>query len=111
MQVLLIYDIKNKQEQVKQKLLAIGYTDNIEGTNGKTNLPETTLYREFTDKGANCENALHDIQEITDKLNIELIRVIAVDFDNWIGIIEEPDKMEGKNKYWQKELYKQINQK
>lgn len=69
--VLVTYDVSDgAQKAVKEKLIERGYSDKL----GKYNLPNTTL---CSNKKSFPNEAIVDLQEITNSLGIELTRAFA----------------------------------
>ena len=82
--VLLTYDISDKHILFKQALLDKDYRDQILGSNGSTNLPNTTLYHPNKTAIASRDDA----RAIANSLAVSLERCFAVEFvNNWAGLI------------------------
>lgn len=86
MQILLSYDVSGKNNEVKELLLELGYSETIEGDNGISILPASTLYFETEEKGFSANDVLDDIESIATELNVILEKAISVEFDNWYSI-------------------------
>jgi hypothetical protein len=87
MKILLSYDIRSKHEEVKIKLLELGYRATIKGQTDLSNLPETTLFKNEED--FTCDSAIDEIISVTNSMEVELLRAIVVEFQNWTAIIGE----------------------
>lgn len=92
-QILLSYDLNSHHKEVKDEMLRIGYSDTYKDIHGFVRvLPNTTL---LLDKKSNVipENAVRDLEKAIQKVNssllfkkVELLKAIAVDFNNGFGI-------------------------
>ncbi len=87
MQIILIYEVNERQEEVKELLLQRGYLDKITGKDANSYLPSATLYKEFNEKGDSPIDSLNDIMEISEKYNLTLERAIAFEINDWCGIV------------------------
>ncbi|MGN6340493.1 MAG: hypothetical protein ACTHML_06000 [Ginsengibacter sp.] len=81
--VLITYDLKTDHVRVKNALKAKGWKETVQGNNGITNLPNTSLWKEGNDAIA----AREEVRTIVSEPNLE--RLIAVVFTGWAGIIGE----------------------
>lgn len=89
MNTILSYDVSDKQTEVKAALLKMGFKDVIEGNNRVTCwLPNTTLWIEYSLKSP--KQAKDDLKIVCSSLKIELIRAIAVAFEEWAGVTGKP---------------------
>jgi hypothetical protein len=82
MKTLLTYDVSDKQTEVKDAMLKIGYEKRWTSNNSTYYLPNTTLWK----NEISPSTALADIRAVTNGLKVRLVRAIAVDFGNWDGI-------------------------
>ena len=90
MDVLLTYDVSDKQSEVKKELRALGYLSKFTFDGKTIYLPNTTVWKKDT---GDFNKAISDIQTIAGFLNIKLERAIAVPWGyDWQSIIGYPPK-------------------
>jgi len=81
------YDVPSKHQELKEKMLGLGYKDHIFDTSEKIYLPNTTLYHE----SKNAAYALKDVKTSCTALDIKLERCISTQFGpDWAEINGEP---------------------
>lgn len=91
MNILITYDVSDRQTEVKQKMLETGYYDKWAANEKTYYLPQSTLWKkDVTD----LKTALIDLRKVIENLNlyrtnqplIELRRCIVVSANPWDGI-------------------------
>lgn len=90
MGVVVTYDVPSKHVELKNELFKLGYKDQIPGIKNCKIIyfPNTTLYNE----SKTSEQAVSDLQNICQKLSIELERCVATIWDQWYAICGKPFK-------------------
>jgi hypothetical protein len=80
---LLTYDIDREHKAFKKQLKAMGYSDQVEGSNSSVNLPNTTMFHH--DKTASGARA--DAKKIAQSLGVDLERCFAAEISTWAAIV------------------------
>ena len=88
--VLISYDVNEKQTPVKDGLIKMGYLDKFEfeGNAKIFNLPNTTLWKKNMDSSI----ALNDMNKVCRDLNVKLERFVVSKFECVNAIIGDPYK-------------------
>lgn len=97
MNVLITYDVSQRQSEVKQKMIELGYYDRWSAFDKIYYLPQTTLWKNNV---LDLKTALADLRKAIESLNlyrsaqqplIELKRCIVVSANPWDGIEGVPN--------------------
>jgi hypothetical protein len=88
MDVLITYDVSDRQPEVKAAMLKKGYADHWVVATKQYNLPDTTLWKgNLTGPSA----AMQDLQSVLLTLrNVRLERAVAVPCDVWDAVPGDP---------------------
>lgn len=78
--VLISYDVSDKNPEVKAALQALNYSDSF--TLGIYNLPNTTL----THKAKSSDQAMADMKRVCAELRVTLEKAVAVKADEFVGL-------------------------
>lgn len=90
MDILLSYDVSDKQGEVKRTLKQLGYYSEFTFREVTIRLPNTTVWKKNT---SDVDQAITDIQNIASSLGIQLERAIAVPFGSiWQAIRGYPHR-------------------
>jgi hypothetical protein len=90
--ILLTYDVKNDHVEIKKKLLAVGWVDQMpayteeDGSAMIINLPNTSLMHQDT----TTKQAIADLRLTTTGSNI--IRLVAFEIPHFLGLMGAPHK-------------------
>ena len=81
--VLISYDVSDKNPEVKAALKALNYYDYFTlGTSKVYNLPNTTLWH----KSKSSDQAMADMKKVCSDLRVTLERAVAVKADEFVGL-------------------------
>jgi len=86
MNILIAYDVSDKQREMKNELKAKKYSDAWNDAGKVCNLPNTTLWKQ----GTTVQQAKQDMIDAAKKLGIRLNRAVSVSFEDWDGIVGDP---------------------
>lgn len=84
--VIVSYDIPSNHQAFKKVMIGKGYADQIPGTNGNTNLPNTTLVKE----GISSATGMSDLEAAATSVGVKLERAISIEVQTWNGIVGAP---------------------
>lgn len=87
MRALITYDVSGKQEKVKAKMLAAGYSDHWVFKQRTYNLPNTTLWKQDVTE----QRALEDLVSVVESIpGVQVLRAVATPCDTWWAVEGEP---------------------
>lgn len=84
--VLITYDVSDKNKEVKDSLKAKGYSDNWTSDKVKYSLPNTTLWK----SESTAETGKVDMEAVAKINRVVLESAMAVEFTSWKGISGTP---------------------
>lgn len=80
---IITYDVKEKQTEVKEKMISKGYMTSWTNEKGtKYYLPNTTIWK----KDITTDIALADLQAVCTELKVKLLRAVATKASPWSAI-------------------------
>lgn len=80
--ILITFEVTEKQSELRNSLMKLGYLDRWFFNNKTYLLPVSTLWKTDTTP----EKSINEIRKITQELNIKLEHAIAVPSSPWAGI-------------------------
>lgn len=88
MNVMLCFDVSGKHEQVRNELASKGYMSSWKVKRGKDELTFHLPANALWSKGEHMSpaKAKEDLKKATKKLNVEMVRVVALVISKWDGM-------------------------
>jgi hypothetical protein len=77
MSVIITYDLTGKQDDVKKCMIEKSYADHFSNAGIQVDLPASTLFH----NAKSPQQAIKDLEDCCTKYNVEIEKVIAVEFD------------------------------
>lgn len=92
MNILLSFEVSERQQEVITELLSLGYMQSWRVTRGRDTLTYFLPKNIFWKKGNHMSpaKAKEDLKKVTSRLNVDIVRAVAVVFGKFDAVTGEP---------------------